>query len=85
MIQLLKFGAVLIILIICDYEWLFDGSFLVEAETAVYCYRAVFSELVAGIKLAVGKLDLSRGVLLGVLDHGSVAALGGGQQGPVPP
>ena len=42
-VLLLKFGAVLSI--ICGYEWLFDGGFLVEAQAAVYCYRAFFSEL----------------------------------------
>ena len=49
------------------YLWLFDGGFLLEVYTALYCYRAIFS------KLAVCKLDLSRGGLTrshGVLDHG---------------
>ena len=27
------------------YLWLFDGGFLLEAYTAMYCYRAVFSEV----------------------------------------
>ena len=42
-VLLLKFGAVLSI--ICGYEWLFDGGFLVDAKTAVYCYRTIFSEV----------------------------------------
>ena len=25
--------------------WLFDGSFLLEAHTAMYCYHAVISEV----------------------------------------
>ena len=24
------------------YQWLFDGGFILEVQTAVYCYRAVF-------------------------------------------
>ena len=27
------------------YLWLFDGGFLVEAYTAMYCYRKVISEV----------------------------------------
>ena len=27
------------------YLWLFDGSFLLEAYTALYCYHAVISEV----------------------------------------
>ena len=27
------------------YLWLFDGSFLVEAYSAAYCYRVVISEV----------------------------------------
>ena len=27
------------------YLWLFDGGFLLEAYTAVYCYHVVFSEV----------------------------------------
>ena len=36
-------GAVLSI--ICGFEWLFDGGFILEAYTAMYCYHAVFSEV----------------------------------------
>ena len=42
-VLLLKFGAVLSI--ICGYEWLFDGGFILEEYTAVYCYPVVFSEV----------------------------------------
>ena len=55
------------------YLWLFDGGFLVETYTAVYRYRAVFSEVTKIVKLAVGKPDLLRPGLTwchGVLDHG---------------
>ena len=55
------------------YLWLFEGGFLVGAYTAMYYYRAVFFMKLLNLrKLAVCKLDLSRGVLLGVivLDHG---------------
>ena len=42
-VLLLKFGAVLGI--ICGYEWLSDGGFLLEAYTTMYCYHAAFSEV----------------------------------------
>ena len=35
------------------YLWPFDGSFLLEAYTAVYCHRAVISEVAELRKLAV--------------------------------
>ena len=42
-VLMLKFGAILNI--ICGYERLFDGGFILEAYTAMHCYRAVFSEV----------------------------------------
>ena len=42
------------------YLWHFDGGFLLEAYTAVYCYRVVISQVA---KAVVCKLDLSRGGL----------------------
>jgi hypothetical protein len=39
----LKFGAALTI--ICGYERLFDGGFLVDEWTTLYCNRAVFAEV----------------------------------------
>ena len=71
-VLLLKFGAVLTI--ICGYEWLLKTVSWLEAQTAVYCYRAVFSEVAKLHKLAVGKLDLLGGWSLtqcyGVLHQG---------------
>ena len=57
------------------YLWLFVGSSLVEAYTAIYCYCAVISEirLLKLLKLVVCKLDLLRGGFTrchGVLGHG---------------
>ena len=51
----------------------FDGGFNLEAYTSRYCYCVAFSEVAKLRKLAVCKVDLSRGGLTrchGVLDHG---------------